>query len=196
MRPRYSSKYKLKPEDEPYAQAFEAWARGAGWKQDAIDAAFGWYANAPLGASRDELANHFYERMSAAGLPTDEIDLAVGWHGHVDQHGVGEISIDPRDAALEQQLEQFRDIRRRGEDLTPEQEAAERQLIDADLKGGAAHVPAASPTNSRLAEIREMRRNDPDAYDGNAALRAEELQLLSADMPSTPAAPANEGAAE
>jgi hypothetical protein len=46
-------------------------------------------------------------------------------------------------------------------------------------------APSATPAPStdRLAQIREMRRNDPSAYDRDSAVQAEELSLIEASLP-------------
>jgi hypothetical protein len=64
-----------------------------------------------------------------------------------------------------------------------------RQLanIAMELNPAATLVPAGTTdpgknVQSRLDEIRTMRRNDPDAYNADKKLQAEELELIEADM--------------
>jgi hypothetical protein len=43
-----------------------------------------------------------------------------------------------------------------------------------------------APPPSRLEQIREIARNDPDAYDANKELQGERLALTEAAMPAAP----------
>jgi hypothetical protein len=44
--------------------------------------------------------------------------------------------------------------------------------------------PAVTDGSARLAQIREMSRNDPDGYNRNPAIAAEELSLIEASLPT------------
>jgi hypothetical protein len=83
-------------------------------------------------------------------------------------------------------------------------QAAELRLIDIELGNEPAPVvmPKAEPgkvvvqPGSRLAEIRQLRRDDWHAYESNPALQREELALIEASLPKTaPVSTGSDGAA-
>jgi hypothetical protein len=49
--------------------------------------------------------------------------------------------------------------------------------------------PAVTDGSARLAQIREISRNDPNAYESNKALQREELSLIEASLPTSAPAP-------
>jgi hypothetical protein len=205
----------LKREDAPYLVAFENFARQRGWDDRQIERAVGWYVNNfKPGMSPEDVFQSWVDHADRTGLPTDRLEQATVWYDAVGEAGPEQFWPEaPHPADDTKRLEEIRQIareepdrydfdknlhdeefdilaRRSGEDtfyagVKGRQAAAEptRGVTVGELLGRSASTTGAD----RLAEIRELRRNDPDAYDGNAALHAEELGLIAAQQ-AAPAA--------
>jgi hypothetical protein len=207
----------LKKEDAPYLVAFENFARQSGWDDRQIEHAVGWYVNNfKPGMSHDDLFQSWADHADRTGLPTDRLEQATVWHDAVHEGGPEQYWPEaPHPADDVKRLNDIRQIARNDPDRYDYDKAlhdeeydilARRSGEDTFYAGVKDQQVAAKPTRGvtvgellgrsapaagadRLAEIRELRRNDPDAYDGNAALHAEELSLIAAQQAAPATAP-------
>lgn len=145
---------------------------------DAIGDEFNTFATTKLGLAPEE----------AALMTNTSEDL----RNHINTKGFEGLPAEPVDE-VQSILDDIRAYRRQWpNDVPKEMEAEELRLLSAQIDGTPVTTkPAAATAGAdRLAEIREGRRNDPHAWEGNKALQAEELSLIEASLKSGGAATA------
>lgn len=145
----------------------------------------------------------FREHMAQDGVDNAHVKAIVDWHGIVVQHGLltdlPDADAKPdtsKDAALAAEIRQYRkdypDDFWADKSLQDELQALNERLSSLpaiEAKPAVAAAPVAVPAN-RLAEIRQLRRNDPLGYDSDRKMQAEELALITATLPAPEASPA------
>jgi hypothetical protein len=187
--------------DIPAAKQYERLFERLGFSRSQIDQAL--VFGSSLKGSPEDMVNQFEHFVQAKlGMSSQEAalasDVSLGLIDLANQGG-GIESLPPIEerhfgADDARRLEEIRTLRRND----PDKYEADKtlQLEELDLlegvgSGQASHqADAPRPQgNDRLAQIREMRRNDPHSFDRNPALEAEELSLIEAQIASRPAEP-------
>jgi hypothetical protein len=185
-----------------YIRLFE----NVGWSDAQIDQAIKFGVNY-RGDSEADLTRQF--RDFAATIEAPELDLTIdaglGVRDTIMSDGVEALPALPstdsnftsddaaRLAAIRQEIRN---------DPSALDRLQDEQLALLEAQQAAGGKVSANPTDSparpsgdRLAQIREMRRNDPDAYNYDHALQQEELGLIEASLPPTaPISTAHESA--
>jgi hypothetical protein len=158
------------------AEAFESWARGAGWTQ--------------------EMREDFLATLQRAHKDPRGLDRIVDWVDSWNLPDETVIALEdclrslPRSAAApspEQdaaRMAEIRSARRRYANWHDPEAALEERLIlerlGGDGGGAAEKVAQLAPlVGGRLAEIRQLCRDNPEKYDSDKALQAEHRQLLT-----------------
>jgi hypothetical protein len=175
-----------------HAQLFERQWRNHGWSQAMIDKSIQWAVN--YSGSPDEAADSFQHFTHASlGIPSDDAFEASNWalslRDEVDARGVEDFAPVPQASFGEterKRLEEIRQLRRDDPNAyTRAGRALELEELDLLEAQGTSHsgrptetAQPVSPNVVRLEEIRAARRADPQSYESNKSVQAEEFRLL------------------
>lgn len=185
-----------------HANQYVRLLENAGWTDQQIDKAIEFGVNFK-GGTEQELMQQFRELGEYHSAP--ELDLVthagMGVRDTIIASGVESLPPLPAPSFTRDDADRLSEIRAisrndpQGYESNQALQAEQLALLEAQqaAKGTAAPIqskpaPAATPApaTDRLSQIREMRRNDPNSYEQNAAIQAEELGLIQASLP-TPA---------
>jgi hypothetical protein len=187
-----------------HAAHFEQAFKNLGWTQSQIDHAVKWgvaYQGAP-----DQAGEAFeYFASNSLGVSSDDAfnstNVALSLRDTINTDGVESLPAIYRPRitmADSERMEEIRRIRREDPDLYNNDQSLQLEelgLIEASRAapgaGGGGPRPAINPQTSRLEEIRQMVRSDPDALTRNPGLEAEQISLISGTMPEAPQAVAS-----
>lgn len=174
----------------PHAAHYAGVMQGLGMTRSQIDEAIRW--GAAYSGPIEDVRQHFDALCTRHHIDTQLADFSESWHGQVLERGIENMPdvSDPAPARAddERRLAEIREgIRNDPDSYESNVDLRDEHLAIIERLGVGEEKPpteqtSATPTpnSNRLAQIRELRRSDPDAYDGNPALQREELALLSA----------------
>ena len=212
LHPRLES-FGLGEHDGDLVRSFEHGARKAGWSQEQIDGAYGWYrdnASRFAGMSPDAMANSFLEHAAALKLPDVAVTAAFNWYSGTSERlerGEGpEVPPMPTPEQDNARLAELQQLMRDDPKKYWGDPVVQLELYEINARKADAGAPAQPSANNqaatqapagRRAEIENMMKAEPDKYWGSPAIQAELRQLIGGDqsMPGAPAAPVV-GAAE
>lgn len=198
-----------------HARYYERLFTNLGWNENQITEALKFGATYQGDGSEADVSDKF--RWLAAHIDAPDIDTAVdvglGLRDSITMNGLEALPEISRaessfSKADEARLAEIKAISRDDPmsfDANKALQDEQLALIEAQLASNGTATPSQSkpapvatpaPATDRLAQIREMSRNDPDGYNRNPALIAEELSLIEASLPtSAPQAVSGEAAA-
>lgn len=180
-----------------HARYYERLFGNLGWNETQITEALKFGASFK-GGSEADLVAQFKEVAAYHDAPDLDlaIDVGLGLRDSIAMDGVE--SLPPLAAAEpsftsadDARLAAIREIARNDPQAYESNQTLQDEqlaLLEARQAAGGKASPgngsaSAPPAGDRLAQIREMRRNDPDGYERNAALQTEELSLIEASLP-------------
>lgn len=179
-----------------YVRQFEL----AGVPEDKIDRLIQWGVSYQGSNEEADLLAAFRAQASRLGL--DDVTTATAADlGLEAREQINSGKWQPEPVALDETAQILADIRRYRQQWPgdysqdKDMQAAELRLIDIQL--GNAPAPVVAPKSepgklvvqpgSRMAEIRQIMRDDPDRYNADRALQNEQLALIEAEIASRPA---------
>jgi len=176
----------------------------AGVPADKIDGLIQWGLDYTGSGEETELLSAFRQQATRLGLAEDVTAIAAD-QGLEARERINSGKWQPEPVQADETSSILADIRRYRQqwpqdyDNDAEMQAAELALLSAGLgekpAAGSVVPSPASDADMRLKEIRQLRRDDPHAWESNAALQAEELGLIEASLPkAAPVTTGNAGA--
>ncbi|MCK1400129.1 hypothetical protein IVB45_18585 [Bradyrhizobium sp. 4] len=180
-----------------YARTFDR----AGVPADKIDHLIQWGLQYEGSGDEAELLGAFRQQATRLGLDEPTTALAADW-GLEAREEINSGMWQPEAPAQQDEngklLADIRAFRAQWPDdysQDHDMQALELRLIDNELGNAPAPASAAKPEpgkfavsrGSRMDEIRQIMRDDPDSYNSNKALQAEQLSLIEAQIASRPA---------
>lgn len=200
MHPADAARWHLTEADSGALASFQAVTRKLKWDRKTAERAIDAFAGLPPDVRTDpaKLTPEVVRIAEQMGLSLPEYDAMTNWLCNAMTVGAPPVSTPSaeQDAARAAEIRQARAADPDGYDKDGWADRDEHAIIE---RRGAA-VPArvdekptlATPSGAaaRLAEIRQFRRDNPDGWDADRKMQAEELQLLatpSAQVSATPA---------
>lgn len=166
----------------------------AGVPADKIDHLIAWGVDYSGSGQEAELLSAFRQQATRLGLE-DHITASAADLGLEAREQINSGKWQPEPVAADDTTQLLADIRRfrqqwpQDYEADAEMRAAELALLSASLgekpAAGSIVPPPASNADMRLKEIRQLRRDDWQAYESNKALQAEELSLIEGSLPPT-----------
>lgn len=180
-----------------HARYFERLWTNLGWNEDQITEGLKFGANYKGDGSEEDISKQFKELAAVIEAPDIDmaIDVGLGLRDSINMNGLE--SLPPLPAVEnsftkddEARLAEIRQTIRGDPSAYDGLQAEQLTLLEAQqaaggkVSTGKAVVASAAPSGDRLEQIREMRRNDPDAYNADKGLQAQELALIEASLPA------------
>jgi hypothetical protein len=185
-----------------HARYYERLFGNLGWNDKQITEALKFGATYQGDGSEADVSAKFKEFAAYIDAPDMDVslDAALGLRDTISMEGLeslpdlGSASAPSFTASDEARLAEIRQTIRDDPTALDRLQDEQLALLEARQAAGgkvSASTAAASapPAGDRLAQIREMRRNDPQAYDSDRALQAEELSLIEASLPTSAPVP-------
>ena len=180
------------PQYHAIARHYVRTFRDAGVPADRIDQLIQWGVSYTGSREEADILASFRQQASRLGLSDDVTAFAAdrGLEAR-EQINSGKWKPEPQQPSDDAQI--LADIRRYRQqwpeayEQDSDMQAAELALISASLgekPNKPTQLASVSDADMRLKEIRQMRRDDPHAYETNPALQREELGLIEAQLAS------------